>query len=144
MVGERRLRAATLHRRQRFLEERFSVGVVEIQAAEAVDPAQNDRVIVRILLQGGPDFQGEVAAIGAVGVAAVADDDRLDVLEPFPEFRAGEGPQNVGRKYAHLDSLVAKFVRRDLGGFRGGVEQDDGYFRIFHPVVVHDGILPSG
>ena len=78
------------------MEKFLGVAVEKVLAAEAIDTAQYQRVVVRILLQGSANLERQVAAIGTVGVAAVTDNGGADVLERSANLIAGNGRRTFG------------------------------------------------
>ena len=75
VVGEDLLELAVLDGLERQLEEFLGVVIVEVLAAQAVDPCADQGPVVRVQLQRGAQFQRKITAVGAVRVGAVADQD---------------------------------------------------------------------
>ena len=80
VILERHLDLPGLGSRQRFAEECFSIRVIKVLAAQAVNTAHDQGFVVRVLLQGSANFEGQVTALSAIRITAVADDNGANVL----------------------------------------------------------------
>jgi hypothetical protein len=118
----------------------LGVCVVEVFAAQAVDPAEHERAVLGVLLQGCAHLEREVAATCTVRITAVADDDGAHVPERFAEFVGRKRAQQVGRHDPDLATGLAQPVGSILGGFRSGVKQDDGDLGIVHAIRIHNRV----
>ena len=77
------------------MEKLLGILVVKVLAAQAVDTAHDQGMVVRVLLQCSADLERQVASIGAIRVTAIADNDGADVLEHPADFFRREGSQDV-------------------------------------------------
>lgn len=79
---------------------------------------------------------GQVPALGTVRIRAFTDQQRLDVLQRLAQLVRRERTNDIGADQTRLDALGPQRVGGILGGFPGGVQQEQRHFSIVHPVQV--------
>ncbi len=123
-------------------EERVRVLEREVAAAEPVDARDAHGVVGGIVLQRRLHLVREVAAVGAVRVGPVADDDRAHAAERFAQLAGREGAEDVRAEHARAHACAAEKVGCVLCRLRGRVQQEERNLRVVHQVAVDEIVVP--
>ncbi len=128
---------------QREAEERLGVLGIEVTAAETVDAAQAEGVVLRVILESGLDFVRNVGAVRSVGAGALSDENRLYASQGITDGVGGEGPEQVRAEHTGPDSLGAELVDHVLCGLSRRVDQENGDLGVLHAIEVDRVVAPT-